>query len=172
MQLLVETQALSIFRGLADAGIEPVLTGLLPYIERDEARHVGLGVMYLPRLLPKLTGVERARAIAFQIRCVAALISGGLTMRDDFARLGIDERKMATHALRFQDQILRDMRSEGAPGLANRRAATAGLLNPSKGFGPRVIDFFHPDGGMSAAPAWHQLAFRVAQRTAFAVDRI
>jgi hypothetical protein len=172
MQLLVEVQALSIFRALAEADVEPVLTGLLPYIERDEARHVGLGVMYLPRLLPRLSRVERARAIAFQLRCVGALISGGLTMRDDFRRLGIDERKMATGAMRFQDQILRDMRSEGAPGLANRRAATAALLNPSRGFGPRVIGFFHPDGGMAAAPPWHQLAFRVCQETARLADRL
>lgn len=172
MQLLVEVQALAIFRALADTNVEPVLSGLLPYIERDEARHVGLGVMYLPRLLPRLGRVDRARAVAFQLRCVGALISGGLTLREDFARLGIDEREMATRSMRFQDQILRDMRSEGPPGLANRRAATAGLLNPSAGFGPRIIGFFHPDGGIAAAPPWHQLAFRVCQEGARLADRL
>jgi len=28
--------------------VEPVLTELLPYYERDEARHVGLGVQMVP----------------------------------------------------------------------------------------------------------------------------
>ena len=51
MQLLAEGTAMAIFRFLADAKIEPVLTELLPYIEKDEARHVGLGVLYLPQRL-------------------------------------------------------------------------------------------------------------------------
>jgi hypothetical protein len=54
MQILAEGTAMVIFRFLADAKIEPVLTDLLPYIERDEARHVGLGVLYLPQRLAKL----------------------------------------------------------------------------------------------------------------------
>jgi hypothetical protein len=37
MQILAEGTAMVIFRFLADAKIEPVLTDLLPYIERDEA---------------------------------------------------------------------------------------------------------------------------------------
>src|SRR5439155_443745 len=51
MQLLVENVAVNLFRIVAAAEVEPVLTQLLPYFERDEARHVGLGVMYLPELL-------------------------------------------------------------------------------------------------------------------------
>lgn len=54
MQLLAEGTAMVIFRFLADAKIEPVLTELLPYIEKDEARHVGLGVLYLPQRLAEL----------------------------------------------------------------------------------------------------------------------
>src|SRR5262249_34108141 len=45
MQLLVESTAVAMFRAIADANIEPVLTELLYYFERDEARHVGLGVL-------------------------------------------------------------------------------------------------------------------------------
>ncbi len=51
MQLLAEGTAQVIFRFLADAEIEPVLGELLPLIEKDEARHVALGVLYLPRRL-------------------------------------------------------------------------------------------------------------------------
>src|SRR5207253_7962973 len=46
MQLLVENIALVLFKQIGDAHIEPVLTELLPYYEKDEARHVGLGVLY------------------------------------------------------------------------------------------------------------------------------
>ena len=38
---------------VAIAQVEPVLSDLMPYFERDEARHVGLGVLYLPKLLAK-----------------------------------------------------------------------------------------------------------------------
>ena len=58
MQLLAEGTAMAIFRFLADSKIEPVLTELLPYIEKDEARHVGLGVLYLPQRLAKLSQKE------------------------------------------------------------------------------------------------------------------
>jgi hypothetical protein len=56
-----------IFRFLAEAKIEPVLSDLLPYIERDEARHVGLGVLHLPQLLPRLSRrqLERVRQTTY-----------------------------------------------------------------------------------------------------------
>ncbi len=54
MQILAEGAAVVIFRFLQEAKVEPVLTEILPYIERDEARHVGLGVLYLPGRLREL----------------------------------------------------------------------------------------------------------------------
>src|SRR4029453_9174919 len=45
--------------------IEPVLTEILPYIERDEARHVGLGILHLPARLGAL-GPRRCRRPAPQ----------------------------------------------------------------------------------------------------------
>ncbi|MBA3456745.1 MAG: hypothetical protein H0T42_26890 [Deltaproteobacteria bacterium] len=50
MQLLVESTAVVRFRTIAEAKLEPVLTDLLYYFERDEARHVGLGVLTLPEV--------------------------------------------------------------------------------------------------------------------------
>ncbi len=54
MQILAEGAAVVIFRFLGEAKVEPVLSEILPYIERDEARHVGLGVLHLPERLAKL----------------------------------------------------------------------------------------------------------------------
>src|SRR6201999_1242888 len=51
MQILVEGAAQAIFRFLSTQSVEPVLSEILPYIERDEARHVGLGILHLPNML-------------------------------------------------------------------------------------------------------------------------
>ena len=150
MQLMVESNALSIFKAVADAKVEPVLTELLPYYERDEARHVGLGVMYLPRLLGQLNRRELAGVAAFQLRCFALLLSAGLPMRSYWQDLGIDPRKMAARTVKLQDEIrsqMRDVYGESHDG------RMGGILAPGKGLGPKVLDFVHPPDGIDSAPA-------------------
>src|SRR5437899_2742758 len=66
MQLLVESTAVVIFKSVADAKLEPVLTDLLYYFERDEARHVGLGVLALPDVLAGLSDREALALWWFQ----------------------------------------------------------------------------------------------------------
>ncbi len=163
MQLLVESNALAIFKAVEEAKIEPVLSELLPYYERDEARHVGLGAMYLPRLLRDLSPLETARLVAFQLRCVTLLMTGGITLRPDFEALGIDQRKSGEYVMRMQGDIMADMlrgddATESAAAGGRRRDAVRGLLNPLKGLGPRLLDFVHPRGGVAAAPLWHRTA--------------
>ncbi len=170
MQLMVESNALSIFRALAESRLEPVLSELLPYYERDEARHVGLGVMYLPRLLARMTPMETATAMAFQVRSIAMLMSAGLTMHEHFRKLGIDPRQMAMYTLKLQDQVTRDMLAD-APDGARRQDAVRGLLNPARGAGPRVLDFIHPRGGVAQAPAWQRRALAAWTRGAKLADR-
>src|SRR5580704_13931117 len=77
MQLLVENLALAIFKRVAASGIEPVLTDLLGYVERDEARHVALGVMYLPKLLARATRLERAHNWGFNVELFLLTVGGG-----------------------------------------------------------------------------------------------
>ncbi|HKA92039.1 MAG TPA: ferritin-like domain-containing protein [Haliangiales bacterium] len=167
MQLLTESNALSIFRGLVELELEPVLSDLLPYYEKDESRHVGLGVLYLPRLLARMTRLEAAAASAFQIRCVALLISAGLAMREDIERLGMDGRRLATHTVQLQDRIVRDMVAAARGERKDRRIG--GVVNPTKGIGPRVLDFLHPpDGKMTPL---HSAAIRLCQAGAKAADR-
>jgi rubrerythrin len=167
MQLLVESNALGIFHGLADAKLEPVLTDLLPYYERDEARHVGLGVMYLPRLLKQLTPREARSVALFQLGCVGSLMSGGLLLRADFAALGMKQRELSLRTIKLQDEILRDMVKNEEAG----RRGARGLLNPAKGMGPRVIDFLHPPGGVEKAGPLHQAVLRAWTAGAGVVDR-
>jgi hypothetical protein len=170
MQLMVESNALSIFRALAESNLEPVLTELLPYYERDEARHVGLGVMYLPRLLSRLSRLEAVGVLAFQLRALGMLISAGLPMHEHFRNLGINARAMGERTIKLQDEVLRDMR-QSAPASASRGAAVRGLMNPSRGVGPRVLDFIHPRHGVANASPWHRRALRAWTGAACAVDR-
>jgi rubrerythrin len=172
MQLLTESNALAIFHGLVESRIEPVLADLLPYYEKDEARHVGLGVMYLPRLLRQLSAVETAGVVAFQLRSIGMLMSAGINMHDHFRNLGIDPRKMAEYTIKLQDDVTRDMLAEAPTGNGQRRRdSVRGLLNPGKGYGPRILDFIHPPGGAKSAPAWQRTALKVWKRAAAAADR-
>jgi hypothetical protein len=170
MQLLVESNALAIFKGIADADIEPVLTELLPYYERDEARHVGLGVMYLPRLLAKLTRIETAGVAAFQLRCVAMLISAGMPLRKHLRTLGIEPRELASRTMKLQDEILGQMngtwKDEG-----KRVAGLGGLLNPGRGIGPRVLDFIHPPRGDESMRPLHRALIGAWKQGATWADR-
>jgi hypothetical protein len=61
MQILAEGAAVVIFRFLLQNRVEPVLCEILPYFERDESRHVGLGVLYLPGRLRELSVREQKR---------------------------------------------------------------------------------------------------------------
>src|SRR5688572_19978462 len=115
MQLMVENTALALFKMIADAKIEPVLTDLLYYFERDEARHVGLGVLTLP---PILADLDRREAVAlwwFQMRIQLHMLGGGLTLRDAFATLGVDQRAMEEYGMRLHHDILRRMKKGDAP---------------------------------------------------------
>ena len=167
MQLLVESNALGLFRGLVDANVEPVLAELLPYYEKDEARHVGLGVLYLPKLLRRLDARETLGVALFQLRCVGMLMSGGMTMREDFRALGMNQRELARYTMRLQDEIVGEMLSASG----GRRDAVRGLLNPQRGFGPKVIEFIHPPKGVDAVPGWHRAVLRAWQAGARLADR-
>ena len=180
MQLLVESNALGIFKGMRDAKVDPVLTELLPYYERDEARHVGLGVMYLPRLLKGLSDAEVAGVVAFQVRCVALLMTGGHLMRADMEKLGVDQRGAAMYTMKLQADIVKDM-IEGATSAGElvggrtgrRRDAIRGLLNPGRGDEtPKILDFVHPPHGIDAAPVWHKTAFSAWTRAGRFLDRL
>ncbi len=181
MQLLVESNALGIFRGLAEADVEPVLTELLPYYERDEARHVGLGVMYLPRLLRKLSDWEVAGVFAYQIRCVALLMTGGNALREDMTCLGMDQRKTATYTMKLQADIVASMLKDADVGAdgdhpesgRRRRDAIRGLLNPGKGrYSNDILDFIHPPEGVENAPAWKQATLRSWTRAGQFLDKL
>ena len=102
MQLMIETIALTIFQEVRESRIEPVLSDLLLYFEKDEARHVGLGTQYLPSILRKQTKAESASTLFFQLRLVFWTISSLKAMERDLATLGITAPNLIKHGRELQ----------------------------------------------------------------------
>ncbi|MFW6051826.1 MAG: ferritin-like domain-containing protein [Myxococcota bacterium] len=98
MQLLAEGTAQTIFDFLADAEVEPVLSELLPYIERDEARHVGLGIMHLPDRLAQLDA-DQCRRIARKVMTIGDLFAATqIRFIPHYDTLGLDPRELFRRA--------------------------------------------------------------------------
>lgn len=92
MQLQIETMALTIFQTIRELGPEPVITELMPYYERDEARHVGLGMQYLPSLMKDMGRRRIVALVLFQCRVLFWALWEVRVLAPDFEVLGIDPR--------------------------------------------------------------------------------
>ncbi len=90
MQLMVEPIALAIFHVVKALDVEPVLTALMPYYERDESRHVALGIQFLPALVGRLGPRGQLALWAFQWRVVTFEMLATGVMGRDIAALGGD----------------------------------------------------------------------------------
>ena len=165
MQLLFETNAVVMFRRIGESGVCPILHELLPYFERDESRHVGLGVMYVPKLIAKMSRAEAKRTARFQVECILLLMAGGFALREDFALLGLDQRQMALRVSNMQDDVVRQMVEQHGKGVLRA------VGSPRAGFGPKILDFIHPPDGMDKAPPWLRSVHSGLSRTMRAVDR-
>src|SRR4029077_10414044 len=130
MQLLVESTAVVMFHAIADAKLEPVLTELLYYFERDEARHVGLGVLALPDVLAGLSDRDALALWWFQTKMQLEMIAGGMTLRHAFERLGVDQGEMNMMGFRYHSEILRRMKKRDGRGTDAR--GIKGLFKMSK----------------------------------------
>ena len=169
MQLLVENVAVNLFRTIANAGVEPVLSDLMPYFERDEARHVGLGVMYLPRLLAQLSPLESFRLKLFQLRINTLIIWGTRLMRPHFEALGIDNNEGIRRGLKMQEQTFRELK-EAADGRRVR-----GVLSADTKFEEKVnslsIDLFFPPLDVTPPP-WQRAMLDGLYKAAQIGDRV
>ncbi len=173
MQLLVENVAVCLFKMIARAEIEPVLTDLLYYFERDEARHVGLGALVLPRILADLNDIEAAKLWFFQARMQLLMVAGGLTMRDAFATLGVDQAEMQRQGFKLQREVYRRMRQESGEdtGGSLGRRGTKGLFGLSGTDAGKLNEFLFPKGDPSEVPKWHTVTLHTLMRAARSGDR-
>ncbi|MSP59827.1 MAG: ferritin-like domain-containing protein [Myxococcales bacterium] len=94
MQLMIETTARTIFQEVRERRIEPVLADRLPYYEKDEARHVGLGTQHLPSLMRGMSRREGWAALRFQLRLLFWTLASLKAMEPDLAVLGIPASRL------------------------------------------------------------------------------
>jgi hypothetical protein len=94
MQLQIETTALTLFQHAREARICPVLSELLPYFEKDEARHVGLGTQVLPMLMRRMSRREGLRFSAFAVGVTYRLLAANHAMTEPMRTLGLDPRRV------------------------------------------------------------------------------
>jgi hypothetical protein len=158
MQLLVENMALAIFKRVAASRIEPVLSELLVYIERDESRHVALGVLHLPAMVAKATRIERARNLKFNLELFALTVLGGQFLDPYFRTLGIDHRELGRTSLRLHQQVLKDMSAEMglAPGQHVR-----GVYGLAKWQQRILLDWLHPEKPIDELKPLHKTTLRL-----------
>ncbi|MCC6810083.1 MAG: ferritin-like domain-containing protein [Deltaproteobacteria bacterium] len=103
MQMLFEPTALTIFKIVRELNVEPVLSDLLTYFEKDEARHVGLGIQALPELINEQGLRDATSTILFQLRVVGHVLRALRVLEDDFQTLGMSSRDVLERGiLKFQ----------------------------------------------------------------------
>ena len=106
MQLMIEPIALTIFRFTRKMNVEPLLTDLLAYYEIDEARHVALGIQYLPRLMRKMNKLQLTSLIFWQARVINAEMIGLKEIEEDILSLGLDPLEVFEYAEKKQMECL------------------------------------------------------------------
>ena len=105
MQLTVETVAFVAFQRVREIEVEPVLSDLMAYYERDEARHIGLGVQLVPQMVSKLS-IHGAMSLAvFQLDLLMSTLFSLKTIERDLIAIGVDPRSMLGMAFRKQADI-------------------------------------------------------------------
>lgn len=102
MQLMIETMALTIFQTVRELEVEPVIAELMRYYERDEARHVGLGMQYLPILMKDMNRRQVSAMLTFQARLLFWALWELKVLEPDFEVLGIDTRDVMERGRRKQ----------------------------------------------------------------------
>lgn len=138
MQLTIETIALTIFQRVRELEVEPVLTELLPYYERDEARHVGLGIQMLPGMISKMSVAERVDLAVFHLELYGSAVMSLKSLEPSLMSIGVDPRSILAIGFRKQADIDTMLREEfpGWPEDPPEQRAFAGLcelLFPSAG---------------------------------------
>ena len=126
MQLQVETVALTLFQHARESKICPVLGELLLYVEKDEARHVGLGMQYLPILIAAMGPAQRARFSAFALKVTLRQLAAHHALGDDLRALGLDPRRILRLGKSKQQLVFEELWAS-APGSRNAIGSAVSL---------------------------------------------
>jgi hypothetical protein len=162
MQLLAEGAATAIFRTLLKADVEPVLSELLPLIEKDEARHVGLGVMHLPERFKRMN-LRQLKKVRRTALSVGNLI-GAANLRNAGAYrvLGLDPREVN----RTIDRVAYELIQKLGP-IPGTEAGFIPVFEPTGPGYERMQEILLPEPGTK--PSW---GVRLLHRTIDAGARL
>jgi AcrR family transcriptional regulator len=83
---------------------EPVLCELLPFFERDEARHVGLGVQYLPSALRGIGVAGLTKVTAYEVQLIYWELEALADMEQALGVLGIKAQELVRVGFKKQLQ--------------------------------------------------------------------
>jgi hypothetical protein len=175
MQLLVENVALHLFKMMAEARVEPVLSELMPYFEMDEARHVGLGMHYLPQMLENVGRAELLQLQMFQIKILTLIFWSAYGQRDAFETLGVDPHRFFRLGLKKQSDLAGAIERQLGRSFTwteDGKGSEAGLLAKAwRHLNDVSINTFFPKQGTSLGRA-HRSGLRIADRFAHYTDRL
>ncbi len=76
LQLITETFAVSLFKMLAEAAVDPVLRQVCSRILQDESRHMGFGMLALPGVIREAAETERREMEDFACYAIERVLKG------------------------------------------------------------------------------------------------
>jgi hypothetical protein len=95
LQLIAETFAVSLFRMMGQAAVDPVLREVCGRILQDESRHMGFGMLALPAVVREATEAERHEMEDFTCMALEKVLTGFFPLEAyqdvGFSRAQIDE---------------------------------------------------------------------------------
>jgi ribonucleotide reductase beta subunit family protein with ferritin-like domain len=90
LHLLTETVAYYLFTALKESFHEPILKGLLEYIAKDEAKHVGFARKYLPEVINRISHLEQIRILIKQMIWTFHITASIIRLKRSAEAIGID----------------------------------------------------------------------------------
>ncbi len=109
MQLIVENIANQLFHIIHEHIHDPLIRKVLEYVGRDEKKHTGLAVLYLPKVLQEVGFVESHLLWAKQIYWTFCVSQAIWEHRREAAALGIDIQQGLRKGIASQDHLVEQM---------------------------------------------------------------
>lgn len=109
MQLIVENIANQLFHIIHDSIEDPLIRKVLEYVGRDEKKHTGLAVLYLPKILKKVGPIESHLLWAKQIYWTFCVSQAIWDHRREAAALNIEIQSALKKGIAAQDHLVDQM---------------------------------------------------------------
>jgi hypothetical protein len=109
MQLIVENVANQLFHIIREQLADPLLREVLGYVARDEKKHTGLAVLYLPSILEQMGPIEAELLQARQVFWTFCISQSIWNHREEADALGIDISIALKRGIDAQDRLVEQM---------------------------------------------------------------